>query len=114
MLGAGERLVSLDIQVDLRFDGLRDFLHALGPAAMRAGSEARVIAARLAEFEDFLAVGGDQHIFLRQQRRRSDRFIDARDQGNARNLPQRLASHAGGTNASGNDGEDAHARSALN
>lgn len=105
VFGEEKGLVALDVQVNIRGDGLGDGVDAVGAAGAVGGSEDGRKATRLREGEHLFRVGGDEHLI--EQRAGAGGAIDPGQHGLAGNFAQDLAGQAGGSEACGNDGEDA-------
>lgn len=103
MLGTEHGLVSLDVDVDIGLDGLGDGVNAIGAAGAVFGRKDRGEAVLLGVSEDFVGIGGDEHLI--EQRAGAGRMIDAGDHGLSGDLAQDFARQAGGTEARRDDGE---------
>ena len=106
MLGAHERFVALDVDVDVSSLATGNFVHSLGATAVGRRSHQRFPAVFAADLHDLFRVGGDD--YLREQRRRSHGFVHHADQGLARNLAKHLAGQAGGSQTGRNDSDRFH------
>lgn len=62
VLGARQRLVALHVDVHICINCLRDLVHPIRAAAMLVRGHARVPAVLAANIQDFLRVGGDNHV----------------------------------------------------
>ena len=94
MFGPGERLIPLDVEINIRSDVVRDFMDALGAAAMVRRSHPGVPSVFLADVHDVLRVGGDNH--FREKRRGGNATINLAHHGEAGEIPKRFAWQAGG------------------
>lgn len=104
VIGREERLVALDVEVDVGADGLGDGVDAVGAAGAVGGGEDGGDAAGLAEVEDLVGVGGDEDTV--EKGAGAGGAIDPGDHGVAGDFAEDFAGEAGGTEAGGNDGED--------
>src|SRR6267142_5298877 len=106
MIGMRERLVALHVDVNVGGNGLRDFVHAIGAAAVGCGGQARRPSVALTDRHDLVGIGGDDHVG--ECAASACSFIDALQHGLAGDLAQDLARQAGGGDARGNDGNNFH------
>jgi hypothetical protein len=98
-----ERLVSLDVDVDVGGDGLGDGVDTVGAAGAILGSEDGGKAVGLGEVENLVGVSGDEDLI--EERAGTGGAIDPGDHGLAGNLAEDFAGQAGGAEARGDDGE---------
>lgn len=105
MLGREERLVALDVDVDVGGDGLSDGVDAIGAAGAVFGREDSREAARLGEGENFFGVGGDEDLI--EERAAACGAVDPGEHGLAGDFAEDLAGEASGAEAGGDDGKDA-------
>ena len=104
MLGAQQRLVSLNVDVDFGGYGLGYEVDAIGAAGAFGGGEHGLEAAFASEGHDFVGVGRDQYpVELRTGAGGAVNPFEHRAAGDG---PKDLTREAGGCEASGNDGED--------
>ena len=99
-----ERLVSLDVDVDVGGDGLGDGVDTVGAAGAILGSEDGGQAVGLGEVEDFVGVRGDEDLI--EERAGTGGAIDPGEHGLAGDLAKDFAGQARGAKARGNDGEN--------
>ena len=105
VFGTEQRLVALDVDVDVGIVKLRDGVDAVSAAGEIGGGELHGAVELMAEGDDFVGVGGDQDAV--ELRAGARGFNHPREQRLAGDLTQHLARQAGGGEAGRNDAEDA-------
>ena len=111
LLGLCHRLVTLDVDVDVRYCGLGDLVHPLGAAAVLGGSHARVPLVAPAYVHDFVGIGGDDDVI--EQRGGLDRVVHAPEQRLSRDVAQHLSRQARRGQPGWNDGNGFHGWSSM-
>ena len=104
MLGAKERLVALDVDVDIGGHVLRHGVQAVGAAGELGRGEHAGPAALTAECGDFVGVGGDDHVV--QRGAGAGGGVDPCQQRLTGDGQQHLARQARRGQAGGDDAED--------
>ena len=105
VLGLEQRLVALDVDVDLGGDALGDGVDAVGAAGEVGRGELDGPAVGAAEGGDLLGVGGDDDVV--ELRAGAGGLVDPGEHGAAGDLAQDLAGQAGGGETGGDDAEGA-------
>jgi len=104
VIGGEERLVALDVDVDVGGDGLSDGVDAVGAAGAILGGKDGGERVGLGEVEDLVGVGGDEDLV--EEGTGAGGAIDPGDHGLAGNFAKDFAGQAGGAEAGGDDGEN--------
>ena len=104
VVGGEERLVALDVDVDVGGDGLGDGVDAVGAAGAVLGGEDGGEAVGLGEVEDLVGVGGDEDLV--EEGAGAGGAIDPGEHGLAGDFAEDFAGQAGGAEARGDDGEN--------
>ena len=82
-------LIALNVQINVRRNRRRNFMHPLGTRPMRRRRHARDEALLFTEPQNFIRIGSDKH--LGDRRTTPHTPIHPSQQRNARDLPQHLA-----------------------
>ncbi len=104
MAGREERLVALDVDVDVGGDGLGDGVDAVGAAGAVLGGEDGARSKGLRVVEDFIGVSGDEDLI--EEGAGAGGAIDPGEHGLAGDFAENFAGQAGGAEAGGDDGEN--------
>jgi hypothetical protein len=105
VLGFEERLVALDVDVDVGVDGLRDGVDAVGAAGQVGRGELDGPVVAVAEFGDLFGVGGDEDAV--ELGAGAGGVVDPGEHGASGEGAEDLAREAGGGQTGGDDAEDA-------
>ena len=105
VFGAQQGLVALEINVDVRGNGLGDGVDTVGAAAAVLGREHSWEAEALRQFHNLSRVGRDQDLV--ERRAGAGGAVHPGEHGLARDRPEHFAGQAGRSKARGNDAEDA-------
>ena len=89
LFGAHQRFVALHVDVHIRRDRVRHFMHALGSAAVGRGGHLRLPTMRAAGFQNLFGIRSDDHVG--EKRRRADCLVDPTYQRLAGDLAQHFA-----------------------
>ncbi len=106
MLAARQRLITLHVDVDVGIDGLRDFVNAIGAAAMLGRGQAIAPAILPADGGNLLRVGCHDDILQLGAGARG--FVNMREHGTAGDVAKDLARQPGGGESGRNDGDGVH------
>jgi hypothetical protein len=104
--GGHERLVSLDVHVDVGHPRPRDLPQPVRPRTMLSGGEDGGDVVRVAGLDDLVAVGGHEEIGEHATALRPPEDVD--HHGHAADLPEHLARQSSRLEPSGDDTEDDH------
>lgn len=105
MLGSDQRLIALDVDVDIGGNRRGDGVNAVGAAGAVRGSEYRRQVVLVGEGKDLVGIGGDEDLI--EKRAGASGAIDPADHGLSGYFAEDLAGQAGGAESGGDDGEDA-------
>ena len=102
--GREERLVALDVDVDVGGDGLGDGVDAVGAAGAVLGGEDGGERVGLRVVEDFIGVSGDEDLI--EEGAGAGGAIDPGEHGLAGDFAENFAGQARGAETRGDDGEN--------